>query len=62
MGSEMCIRDRVRARLQHLPKARILADFPAELAEPLHLNMVSLMEELDSLMAAEDDIDQVLAA
>lgn len=52
----------VRARLLHLPKARILADFPAELAEPLHLNMVSLMEELDSLMAAEDDIDQVLAA
>lgn len=43
-------------------RQEILAHFPAELAEPLDLDMLGLMEEMDRLLAEEDDIDQVLAA
>lgn len=52
----------VKARLQDLPAADILGHFPTELAAPLHLDLVGLMEEMDRLLAEEDDIDQVLAA
>lgn len=52
----------VRARLNNVAKQQILSEFPAELAAPLHLNIVGLMEEMDRLLSEDDDIDQVLAA
>lgn len=52
----------VRSRLGHLPKQDILSHFPAELAQPLRLNIVGLMEEMEKMLAEDDDIDQVLAA
>lgn len=51
-----------KARLKNVPKQQILGEFPTELAAPLNMNMVALMEEMDRLLAQEDDIDQVLAA
>lgn len=51
-----------KARLKNVPKQQILSEFPTELAAPLNMNMVALMEEMDRLLAQEDDIDQVLAA
>lgn len=50
------------SRLSDVPKQQILSDFPADLAQPLNMNMVALMEEMDRLLGQEDDIDQVLAA
>ncbi|CBL46635.1 Conserved hypothetical protein [gamma proteobacterium HdN1] len=52
----------VKATLHNVPKPQILGSFPTELTQPLNLNLVALMEELDKLLAQEDDIDQVLAA
>jgi len=52
----------VSARLKNVPKQHILSEFPVEQAAPLHMNIVGLMEEIDRLLAQEDDIDQVLAA
>lgn len=51
-----------KARLQNVPRQQILSDFPTELAQSLNMNMVALMEEMDRLLAQDDDIDQVLAA
>lgn len=51
-----------KARLNNVPKQQILGGFPTSLAESLNMNIVGLMEEMDRLLAQEDDIDQVLAA
>ncbi len=51
-----------KGRLHNIPKQQILGEFPTELAQPLNMNMVALMEEMDRLLSQEDDIDQVLAA
>lgn len=52
----------VLAHLRHDSKHDILAHFPNDIASALDLDLVSLMEAIDRLMAEEDDIDQVLAA
>lgn len=50
------------ASLRGDSRQQILAEFPADIAQPLHLDMLGVMEELDRLLAEDDDIDQVLAA
>lgn len=39
----------------------VLADFPAEIAKPLGINLVSFFEALVELTKAEDDIEAILA-
>lgn len=40
----------------------IFDHFPAHIAEPLDLDLVALLEDLEQLMTAEDDIEEMLAA
>jgi len=41
-------------------KEEILADFPADMAKPLNIDLVTFFEELVELTEAEDDIEELL--
>ena len=45
---------------QELPKEDILGSFPADIAEGLNIDLLSLFEEIVELLNSEDDIDELL--